>query len=195
MLFSADAWPGIRDGSISLTFRTWKRPQARTGGRSRTPVGVLAIDDVRRVSIEGITREEARMAGYASLSGLRARLEPAREVYRIAFHLAGPDPRIALRNSARMDDADVAEVDRRLMRFDRASDRGPWTRTTLELIAAHPATRAADLAPMLKRDTSSFKVNVRKLKELGLTESLATGYRLSKRGQAYLDAAAVEGHL
>jgi hypothetical protein len=88
MLFSADAWPGIRDGSITVTFRAWKRPQARTGGRSRTPVGVLAIDDVRRVPVEAITREEARMAGYTSLSELRARLEPAREVYRIAFHLA-----------------------------------------------------------------------------------------------------------
>ena len=80
------------------------------------------------------------------------------------------------------------------MRFDRASRRGPWTRTTLELIAAHPAARAADLAPMLKRDTASLKADIRKLKELGLTESLTTGYRLSKRGQAYLHAAPVEGH-
>jgi len=102
MLFSSDAWPSIRDGSITLTFRAWKRPQARTGGRSRTPVGVLAIDDVRRVPVEAITKEEARMAGYTSLSELRARLEPAREVYRIAFHLAGPDPRITLRNFDRL---------------------------------------------------------------------------------------------
>lgn len=176
-----------------MTFRAWKRPQARTGGRSRTPVGVLAIDDVRVVPVEGITREEARMAGYTSVSSLRARLEPAREVYRIAFHVAGPDPRIALRNSARIDDAEMAEVDRRLMRFDRASRRGLWTRATLELIAARPATRAAELAAMLERDTASFKADVRKLKELGLTESLETGYRLSKRGRAYLRAASVEG--
>ena len=45
---------------------------------------------------------------------------------------------------------------------------------------------------MLKRDTVSFKADVRKLKELGLTESLATGYRLSTRGHAYLRAAPVE---
>jgi ribosomal protein S19E (S16A) len=31
---------------------------------------------------------------------------------------------------------------------------------------------------------------VRKLKELGLTESLEIGYRISPRGQAYLDATA-----
>jgi hypothetical protein len=33
----------------------------------------------------------------------------------------------------------------------------------------------------------SFKRDVRKLKELGLTESLEVGYRLSPRGAALLD--------
>ena len=33
----------------------------------------------------------------------------------------------------------------------------------------------------------AFKSDVRKLKALGLTESLGTGYRLSPRGQAWLD--------
>nr|BFE76152.1 hypothetical protein GCM10020092_094530 [Actinoplanes digitatis] len=41
------------------------------------------------------------------------------------------------------------------------------------------------------RDTPSFKQNVRKLKERGLTESLDIGYRLSARGAAILDH---EGH-
>jgi hypothetical protein len=31
-------------------------------------------------------------------------------------------------------------------------------------------------------------LNVRKLKHLGLTESLGTGYRLSPRGEALLDS-------
>ena len=31
-----------------------------------------------------------------------------------------------------------------------------------------------------------FKLNVRKLKQLGLTESLSTGYHLSPRGVAFL---------
>jgi hypothetical protein len=33
-----------------------------------------------------------------------------------------------------------------------------------------------------------FKVNVRKLKALGLTLSLTVGYELSDLGQAYLDS-------
>jgi hypothetical protein len=52
-----------------------------------------------------------------------------------------------------------------------------------------PAVRAQLLADRLGRDVLlSFKTDVRKLKALGLTESLGTGYRLSPRGRAYLDA-------
>ncbi len=50
------------------------------------------------------------------------------------------------------------------------------------IIEANPARRAPDLAAELGRDTASFKRDVRKLKELGLTESLEIGYRLSPRG-------------
>lgn len=56
----------------------------------------------------------------------------------------------------------------------------------LGLIDTYPATRAGDLADRLGRDTRSFKLDVRKLKELGLTESLDVGYRLSRRGRALL---------
>jgi predicted transcriptional regulator len=55
----------------------------------------------------------------------------------------------------------------------------------LGLIAERPATRAPDLAASLGRETAPFKADVRKLKELGLTESLEVGYRLSPRGRAY----------
>ena len=55
----------------------------------------------------------------------------------------------------------------------------------LRLIADRPATRAPDLAASLGRETARFKADVRKLKELGLTESLEVGYRLSPRGRAY----------
>ena len=37
------------------------------------------------------------------------------------------------------------------------------------------------------REKKPFKISVRKLKGLGLTESLETGYRLSRRGRALLD--------
>jgi exonuclease VII large subunit len=79
---------------------------------------------------------------------------------------------------------DEAELDRlraRLRKLDERAAAGPWTRQTLELIAERPATRAADLSRALGRDKASFKTDVRKLKALGLTESLEVGYRLSQR--------------
>ena len=56
----------------------------------------------------------------------------------------------------------------------------------LRLIAERPGVRAPDLAAALGRETLPFKRDVRKLKELGLTNSLTVGYELSPRGRAYL---------
>ena len=50
--------------------------------------------------------------------------------------------------------------------------------------------RAGDLADALGRERLPFKADVRKLKALGLTESLPIGYRLSPRGEAFLRVAA-----
>ena len=50
----------------------------------------------------------------------------------------------------------------------------------------HPGVRALDLARMIGQEKPAFKVNVRKLKRLGLTESLEVGYRLSQRGSDLL---------
>ena len=80
----------------------------------------------------------------------------------------------------------MAEVEERLQRFDRASREGAWTSQYLRLIADQPGVRAADLAESLGLAKKPFKQRVRKLKELGLTESLETGYRLSPRGQSFL---------
>jgi hypothetical protein len=85
-----------------------------------------------------------------------------------------------LRDDAELTADDRAELDRRLARL------GPWARRTLELIEERPATRAGDLARSMGQERLPFKANVRKLKALGLTESLEVGYRLSPRGRAYL---------
>jgi predicted transcriptional regulator len=74
-----------------------------------------------------------------------------------------------------------------LARFDRASKDGPWTVAVLEVIRDRPAVRAPDLAASFGRETQPFKRDVRKLKDLGLTESLEVGYRLSPRGRAFLE--------
>ena len=57
----------------------------------------------------------------------------------------------------------------------------------LDVIRRRPATRAADLAAEeFGRERDPFKIDVRKLKNLGLTHSLDVGYELSPRGAEYL---------
>ena len=65
----------------------------------------------------------------------------------------------------------------------------------LRLIAEHPGVRAGDLADHRGQERLAFKADVRKLKALGLTESLDVGYRLSPRGRAWLDPCAAEARV
>jgi hypothetical protein len=180
---------GIADGSVTLTFRRWKRLQVVAGHTYRTAAGRVLVDAVDEVDPASITDAQARRAGYSSVGALLADLrgDPTATVYRIRLRPApGPDPRAELAATEVLDAEEVTELDRRLDRLDRHSPTGPWTRATLELIGRRPATVSTDLAAELGRDRPAFKLDVRKLKALGLTISLERGYRLSPRGEAYL---------
>ena len=187
MLFRPADLAAIAAGEVTVAFRRWKRPMAKAGGTQHTAAGVLAFDAVDRV--ERITPDDARRAGFADPEAAWAMLRGREgDLYRITLRLAGPDPRIALREDAALTAADRADIAARLTRLDHASSHGPWTEATLRAIAASPGTRAADLAERFGRERLPFKADVRKLKGLGLTESLEVGYRLSPRGRAYLAA-------
>lgn len=189
MLFEARFWPLIAAGDVTLTFRRWKRRQVVAGNRYRTPVGFIEVDSVDTVDPGAISDDEARRSGYESAAAIRGALRGSVDLptYRIAFRfVGGPDPRAELAASDALSEADRAVIDTRLDRMDKASPHGPWTRDVLRLIAARPATRAGDLATAVGRERLPFKADVRKLKNLGLTESLEVGYRLSPRGRAYL---------
>lgn len=184
MLFPRAVLDRIAAGDITVAYRRWKRPTVKAGGRLRTAAGELAIDEVAVVAPSSVTDRDARRAGAATVAALLAVLDRHADLplYRIRFRLLGADPRVALRRSTvGLDDA-LAALDR----LDKASRRGAWTGAVLRLIGRRPGVRAADLAASLGRETLAFKGDVRKLKELGLTESLDTGYRLSPRGVAAL---------
>lgn len=174
MLFTADATAGIADGSITVTYRRWRRPQARVGGRYRTLGGFIVVDAVEAI-------DDAEVPPDVVLRG-----DPALPVTKVTFHL---DDDHDLRAMLADDPAiDVPALSARLGRMDARAPAGPWTQAALEVIEANPACRAADLAASLGRERDDWKRDVRKLKELGLTLSLEVGYRLSPRGEAYLAA-------
>jgi len=191
MLFPRPVLDGIARGEITLAFRNWDRPRVRPGTRLRTAVGLIEVVSVDAVDPARITRADARRAGHADRAELLALLARHADrvdqpVFRVALAAAGEDPRVALRERDEFQPGEAEEVLARLARLDRASRRGPWTARVLRLIADRPGVRAPDLAATEGLQTSPFKANVRKLKELGLTESLEVGYRLSPRGRVLL---------
>lgn len=188
MLLRQDTLRRIAAGEIDTVFRRQVRPTVKAGGTLRTPIGVLAIDAVERIEPGDVTDADARRAGASGREEIAAflALKTAGDCYRVRIHVAGADPRIALREDAELDDAAVAALVARLDRLDAASSFGPWTRATMRLIGERPHVRAPDLAASVGRDTPSFKIDVRKLKGLGLTISHSPGYELSPRGWALL---------
>jgi hypothetical protein len=189
LLFQKRFHAGLLDGSIRLTFRRWDRPHVRPGGRYRChPIGVLEVDQVDRVSLRSITEDEARAAGFASRGELLAFMAdgpagavgPDTEVWRVALHHGGDGDRVEIALDDRLTEMDVEVLARRLERL------GDWTLPTLRLIGRRPRVAASVLAASLGRERDPFKIDVRKLKRLGLTQSFEVGYELSPRGRALL---------
>jgi hypothetical protein len=181
----------IARGEITLTYRRWKKLQVVVGNKYRTGAGRLQVDKIDVVDPERITKADAKRAGFESKEALLKFLrgDEAIPVYRIRFHpVEGPDERSELAATDALRAEDVAEISTRLDRLDNASSWGAWTRDTLRAIQQRPAVLAAELAASFGRETQPFKLDVRKLKGLGLTISLPKGYELSPRGEAYLRA-------
>lgn len=178
----------IRAGEIDLAFRRWDRPRVKVGTRMRTGVGLVEVTSVKQVTLSSLKAQDARRAGSPSLKALREALDhhTDRPVFRVGLRHAGTDPREELRETV-PDPDEIAAIHVWLDRLDTASRHGAWTRPTLEIIDRSPGVRAPELAAELGRETLDWKSDVRKLKEKGLTESLAIGYRLSPRGEAVLD--------
>ncbi|MBX3144942.1 MAG: hypothetical protein KF813_14380 [Trueperaceae bacterium] len=188
MLFRQITLEGIRAGRVDLAFRRWDRPRVRAGGVLRTALGELTIRAVVPVTLEELGDEEAERAGFDSKAALVKMLneKPLGQVFRIELGPLVPDTRIALRQSL-PDEQEIGAILTRLERLDARAKTGAWTKAVLDLLQRHPGVRAGDLSGLVGQDKDDFKINVRKLKNLGLTESLGTGYRLSPRGEAVLE--------
>jgi len=189
VLFERRLREGIHEGRIVLTFRRWHRCQVVAGHRYRTRSDIIEVDAVDLVTPQDIDAGQASDAGYATVKELLADLrgDEKTPLYRVRFHRVDePDPRDELAAHSELTNQELAALTAQLTRMDNAGSHGPWTRAVLTQIADHPATVSTILAGTLGWDRQDFKLHVRRLKQLGLTISLDVGYRLSPRGEAYL---------
>ncbi len=166
-------------GASPSRFGAGSGTSVRVGGTLQSRGGLLAIDEVARIEVDDITAGDAVAAGHGSIEEAISALRPDGDLYRIRFRRIGDDPRVALRDSSELDGGEIADLRRRIGRRD-------WAIPVLRLIDDRPAVVSTELAPQLGMERLNFKQKVRRLKALGLTESLDIGYRLSPRGKAFL---------
>jgi hypothetical protein len=179
VLFKERFWSGLRDGSLTVAYRRWKRPSVKPGGTLVSPGGLLAIDSVEAIDDTEVDAEDARRAGYASREELFASLRGDGQLHRIRFHRLGEDPRVDLRQRTDLTGPESEAITRTLQRND-------WALPYLRLIQESPGIVSTELAARSGVERLVFKQRVRRLKALGLTESLDVGYRISPRGEAVL---------
>lgn len=151
----------------------------RAGGTLNSPGGLLAIDEVTAIEEDDITEADALEAGHSSRAELIKALRPEGTMFRIRFHRVGDDPRRALRADDALDDETLAVLRTKLGRME-------WAPAVLRVIRDHPRVVSTELAPLVGMERADFKLKVRRLKALGLTESFSPGYEISPRGRAVL---------
>ena len=179
MQFDTQCSRGVLSGRITVSFRNWKRPHAAVGGIYRLrPSGAVKVTGVRPVRLCVIEADDLRRSGFESVAAVAEflKLPESASVTRVEFELTDEPA------GKPLPELSADDVVTRLQATDRRSAT-PWTADVLALIRDHPATRAGDLAPRMGWDTPAFKANVRKLKRIGLTQSLETGYRLTDMGE------------
>jgi hypothetical protein len=196
LLFQKRFHEGLKSGAVTVTFRRWVKPRVKPGGRYRChPIGVLEVDRIDRVALTAINDRDAKRSGFSSKdelleyirSGSGGDVSADTELYRVELHHGGDGDRVSVALDTALTPGDVEVITKKLARMDAA---GKWTMKTLRLIDANPRVAASKLAKKVHRETLPFKVDVRKLKRLGLTQSFEVGYEISPRGRAYLAAIA-----
>lgn len=187
MLLRRETLDGILRGDVTLAFRRWKRAAVKPGGRQRTGHGAVRIGRIEVIDPRQLTDADAKASGFAGLAALREMLGPENgdPVYRIELTGIEPDERVGLRDEAELSEAEWADLRSRLARWEKAAPG--YFPGMLAAIRDRPEVVSTALAKSLGVEKLKFKQDVRKLKGLGLTESLEVGYRLSPRGLMVLE--------
>jgi hypothetical protein len=91
--FSQELRSEVLTGQITVSFRLWRRPKVRPGGRYRVEAGQIEVDSVDLVPFSSIDDADLGRSGEADLESLRRRAAHAGPihddtlVYRIEFHV------------------------------------------------------------------------------------------------------------
>jgi hypothetical protein len=92
--FSAELREAVLAGDITVSFRLWRRPRVKSGGRYRVGRGQIEVESVEVMPFAAITSDDIRRSGETDRESLRRRAAHAGPIaddtllYRIEFHPA-----------------------------------------------------------------------------------------------------------
>jgi hypothetical protein len=97
MNFSPELREGVLAGTITVSFRLWRRPKVKLGGRYPVGPGHVMVDAIELIPFRAITAGDVRRSGERDREALRRRAAHAGPItedtllYRIEFHLTVED--------------------------------------------------------------------------------------------------------
>jgi len=90
--FSRELRDRVLAGDITVTFRLWRSPKVKVGGRYQVGPGHIEVDSIEQVPFAAIDEEDLPPSGETDLDSLRRRAAHAGPIqddtllYRIEFH-------------------------------------------------------------------------------------------------------------
>jgi hypothetical protein len=96
MEFSRELRDAVISGDITVSFRLWRQPRVKEGGRYAVGPARIEVDCVELVPFASITPADVRRSGEKDRESLRQRAAHAGPIaddtllYRVEFHLASP---------------------------------------------------------------------------------------------------------
>lgn len=91
-MFSQELRDDVLAGDITVSFRLWKRPKVKVGGRYPVDEGQIEVDSVELIPFSAITDADIQYAGEPDRETLRRRAAHAGPInddtllYRVEFH-------------------------------------------------------------------------------------------------------------
>jgi hypothetical protein len=91
--FSRELRDDVISGDITVSFRLWRRPKVKVGGRYPVGPAHIEIDSVELMPFASVTADDVRRCGEPDRETLRRRAAHAGPIgndtllYRIEFHL------------------------------------------------------------------------------------------------------------
>jgi hypothetical protein len=93
MEFSRELRDDVISGDVTVSFRLWRRPKVKVGGRYPVGPATIEVDSVELMPFGSITQADVRSTGEQDLDSLRRRAAHSGPigdetlVYRVEFHL------------------------------------------------------------------------------------------------------------